>query len=87
VPEPSWVPFLLSPVITVQKIPRVKDLTARAFIQPFWRLTAISVDPLPMPVLGIDATITLQAEDGFRSMFGPADPYAETDRPIIDRRK
>jgi hypothetical protein len=71
----------------MQKIPRVKDLTTRAFIQPFWCLTAISLDPPPMPVLGIDATITLQAEDGFRSMFGPADPYAETDRPIIDRRK
>jgi len=71
----------------MQKIPRVKDLTTRAFIQPFWHLTAISADPLPMPVLGIDATITSKAEDGFRSMFGPVDPYAETDQPVIDRRK
>jgi hypothetical protein len=86
VPEPSWVHFLLLPVITVKTMPaREAALTTRAFIQPFWRLTAISVDPLP--VLRTDGTITLQAEDGFPSMFGPVGPYAETDQAIIVRRK
>jgi hypothetical protein len=81
--EPSWVPFLLLRVTTMQKIPRAKEvLTTRAFIHFFWHLMAISLVP-PLPVQRIDAFLILQSRDEFRSNFDLADRCAETDQVIV----